>query len=174
MKPIDTIYLNEFIQKLIDEDATIHEATGPIFKFCGNRMATASKDIGTVHSVNTERLDKDDPVGDLYQRLKVDTHVAIYKINNRYILSSGDEYYASLTTIKIPELTGIDRELQDIVDDFQEGEDEHEDGYQQKRNEQLLDYISEFGNGFYEFHTIDVERLIKQNMLMRRKLNANE
>jgi len=42
-------------------------------------------------------------------------------------------------------------------------EDEQVVGYQLKTNEEIMDIISEFGNGETEFHTLDVTRLVVEN-----------
>ena len=42
-------------------------------------------------------------------------------------------------------------------------EDEQMDSYQLKTNEEIIDIISEFGNGETEFHTLDINRLVVEN-----------
>lgn len=51
----------------------------------------------------------------------------------------------------------------EIFKRLQDCENEQSDGYQLKSNEQLIDIISEFGNGETEFHTVDIDRLIVEN-----------
>lgn len=54
---------------------------------------------------------------------------------------------------------------------MQESLSAHDD-YILKTNEQLLDQISEFGCGETEFHTADIERLIKENEEFKKFLRA--
>ena len=48
-------------------------------------------------------------------------------------------------------------------EELQESLDEYEDGYILKTNKELIDVICDFGCGETEFHTVDIERLIKEN-----------
>lgn len=51
-------------------------------------------------------------------------------------------------------------ELQEILN-------EYEDGYILKTNKELIDIINYFGCGETKFHTVDIERLIKENYKQR-------
>lgn len=53
--------------------------------------------------------------------------------------------------------------MKSIREELQEWEDEQMGGYQLKTNEELIDIISEFGNGETEFHTVDINRLVVEN-----------
>jgi hypothetical protein len=53
--------------------------------------------------------------------------------------------------------------MQKIGEELQEWEDQHEDGYQLKTNQEIIDIISFFGNGETEFHTVDINRLVVEN-----------
>lgn len=44
--------------------------------------------------------------------------------------------------------------------------------YTLKTNEELIDSIIEFGSGQLEFHTADIERLIKENKYLKDKINS--
>jgi len=48
------------------------------------------------------------------------------------------------------------------------------DDYQLKTDEEIIDIICDFGNGFTEFHTIDINRIIVKNQRMKRLLNIEE
>lgn len=50
--------------------------------------------------------------------------------------------------------------------EFQEDLDYHNDGYKIKTNKELINIISDFGLGETEFHTVDIERLIKEHSMM--------
>lgn len=52
-------------------------------------------------------------------------------------------------------------------EELQESLDEYEDGYILKTNKELIDIICYFGMGETEFHTADIERLIKENYKQR-------
>ncbi len=54
----------------------------------------------------------------------------------------------------------------DYRSDLQESLDYYNDGYRLKTNNELIDMICEFGSGETEFHTVDIERLIKENAKM--------
>lgn len=41
--------------------------------------------------------------------------------------------------------------------------------YKLKTNQQLLNQIGEFGNGFDEFHTRDIERIIEENEKLKKE-----
>jgi hypothetical protein len=62
------------------------------------------------------------------------------------------------------------REVESVMNEFQESEDEQENGYQLKTDEEIIDMICEFGNGETEFHTVDINRLIVDNRRMKEKL----
>jgi hypothetical protein len=49
---------------------------------------------------------------------------------------------------------------------LQESLDESGDGYALKTNSELINMIKDFGCGETEFHTADIERLIKENKKM--------
>jgi len=63
---------------------------------------------------------------------------------------------------------------QTIRQELQSIENEHEDGYQLKNDEEIIDMISEFGSGELEFHTVDINRLIVENQRMKEKLGITE
>lgn len=48
-------------------------------------------------------------------------------------------------------------------EELQESLDECGEDYILKTNEELIDIICDFGMGETEFHTVDIERLIKEN-----------
>lgn len=48
-------------------------------------------------------------------------------------------------------------------EELQESLDEYGEDYILKTNEELIDIICDFGCGETEFHTVDIERLIKEN-----------
>ena len=50
-----------------------------------------------------------------------------------------------------------------IREELQELEDEQVNGYRLKTNGEIIDIISEFGNGVTEFHTLDINRLVVEN-----------
>ena len=54
----------------------------------------------------------------------------------------------------------------DYRSDLQESLDYYDDGYRLKTNEEIIDIICDFGCGETEFHTTDIERLIKENSKM--------
>lgn len=54
----------------------------------------------------------------------------------------------------------------DYRSDLQESLDYYDDGYRLKTNEEIIDIICDFGCGETEFHTADIERLIKENSKM--------
>jgi hypothetical protein len=58
--------------------------------------------------------------------------------------------------------------MQKIREELQQMEDEQVDGYQLKTNEEIIDIISEFGNGETEFHTLDINRLVVENERAKR------
>ena len=53
--------------------------------------------------------------------------------------------------------------MQKISEELQEMENEQKDGYALKTNEEIIDMISEFGNGIMDFHSIDINRLVVEN-----------
>lgn len=61
--------------------------------------------------------------------------------------------------------------MQTIREELQQMEDEQVDGYQLKSNEDIIDIISEFGNGETEFHTLDINRLVVENQRMKKVLD---
>jgi hypothetical protein len=61
-----------------------------------------------------------------------------------------------------------------IREELQQMEDEQEDGYQLKTNEEIIDIISEFGNGETEFHTLDINRLVVENDRAKRLIEMFE
>lgn len=54
-----------------------------------------------------------------------------------------------------------------IKEELQDSLDESGDDYILKTNKELIDIISVFGCGETEFHTVDVERLIKETYKQR-------
>jgi hypothetical protein len=54
----------------------------------------------------------------------------------------------------------IKEEMQENIED-----------YTLKTNEELIDILIYFGSGETEFHTADVERLIRENDYMKKKLD---
>jgi len=61
-----------------------------------------------------------------------------------------------------------------IREELQQMEDEQENGYQLKTNEEIIDIISEFGNGETEFHTLDINRLVVENDRAKRLIEMFE
>ena len=53
--------------------------------------------------------------------------------------------------------------MQNIREQLQESENESNTGLVLKTNEEIIDMISEFGNGELEFQTVDIERLVVEN-----------
>jgi hypothetical protein len=66
------------------------------------------------------------------------------------------------------------RKRQTIREELQEEEDYHEDGYKLKTDEEIINIISEFGNGVTEFHTLDIDRLVVENQRMKEILKIDE
>lgn len=60
--------------------------------------------------------------------------------------------------------------MEDIAKMIQDGLDENDDGYILKTDEQLIDIIINFGNGETEFHTADIERLIREKQQLEKQL----
>lgn len=60
--------------------------------------------------------------------------------------------------------------MRNIRQELQEIEDEY-GGYKLKTNDEIIDMISDFGNGMLEFHTVDIERLVVENMELVKELN---
>lgn len=63
--------------------------------------------------------------------------------------------------------------MQKIREELQQMEDEL-DGYQLKTNEEIIDIISEFGNGETEFHTLDINRIVVENDRAKRLIELFE
>jgi hypothetical protein len=64
--------------------------------------------------------------------------------------------------------------MQKIREELQQMEDEQMDGYKLKTNEEIIDIISEFGNGETEFHTLDINRLVVENDRAKRLIELFE
>ena len=60
--------------------------------------------------------------------------------------------------------------MKDIAKMIQDGLDENDDGYILKTDEQIIDIIINFGNGETEFHTADIERLIREKQQLEKQL----
>ena len=60
--------------------------------------------------------------------------------------------------------------MEDIAKMIQDGLDENDDGYILKTDKQLIDIIINFGNGETEFHTADIERLIREKQQLEKQL----
>lgn len=60
--------------------------------------------------------------------------------------------------------------MEDIAKMIQDGLDENDDGYILKTDEQIIDIIINFGNGETEFHTADIERLIREKQQLEKQL----
>lgn len=58
------------------------------------------------------------------------------------------------------------KRLNKIKDDLQEMLDEDNDNYQLKTDDQLIEDISNFGCGEINFHTADIERLLKEKQYL--------
>jgi len=86
---------------------------------------------------------------------------------------------SNVVTLFIGMLNGYDykeidnKEVEFSIKEFQDSEDEQEGGYQLKTDEEIIDMISEFGNGELEFHTADINRLIVDNQRMKKKLGIS-
>lgn len=61
--------------------------------------------------------------------------------------------------------------LKNITQEIQDSLDKNDDGYILKTDEQLIDTIINFGNGETEFHTADIERLIREKQELEKQLN---
>lgn len=61
-----------------------------------------------------------------------------------------------------------------IRQQLQECLDEEYEEYKLKTDQEILDYIGENGNGFYDFHAADVERLAVECMRMKEILGITE
>jgi len=48
------------------------------------------------------------------------------------------------------------------------------DDYILKTDEEIIDIISDFGNGLCEFHTLDINRLVVENQRMKKLLNIKD
>jgi hypothetical protein len=85
-----------------------------------------------------------------------------------------------VVTLLIGMLNGYDykdidnKEVEFSMKEFQDSEDEQVGGYQLKTDEEIIDMISEFGNGELEFHTADINRLIVDNQRMKKKLGVSQ
>lgn len=64
--------------------------------------------------------------------------------------------------------------MEDIAKMIQDGLDENDDGYILKTDEQLIDIIINFGNGETEFHTADIERLIREKQQLEKQLKIQK
>ena len=64
--------------------------------------------------------------------------------------------------------------IQKIREEIQEEEDYHEDGYQLKSNEDIINMIIEFGNGETEFHTLDINRIVVENDRLKKLVELFE
>lgn len=60
--------------------------------------------------------------------------------------------------------------MKSVMEELQESENEHYEGYTLKTNEELIEIICDFGNGVTEFHTVDIERLIIENQRITKTL----
>ena len=60
----------------------------------------------------------------------------------------------------------IRQEIQDRLNEYDE--------YQLKTDEEICDYLSENGDGYYDFHASDINRLVVECMRMKEKLNISE
>ena len=60
--------------------------------------------------------------------------------------------------------------MKDIAREIQDNLDESDDGYILKTDEQLIDAIVDFGCGETEFHTSDIERLIREKQQLEKQL----
>jgi len=61
-----------------------------------------------------------------------------------------------------------------IRKELQESLNEDDECYILLTDEQICDYISENGNGFYDFHAADINRLVVECMRMKELLNITE
>jgi hypothetical protein len=59
----------------------------------------------------------------------------------------------------------------DYKKEIQESLDENQENYKLKTNTELIDVICDFGCGETEFHTADIERLIKEHKNLIEVLN---
>lgn len=57
-------------------------------------------------------------------------------------------------------------EIKKITDDLQESLQDIGDNYILKTNEEIINVISSFGCGETEFHTVDIERLVKESLFL--------
>jgi len=64
--------------------------------------------------------------------------------------------------------------MKTIREKIQNSLDEDGDNYQLKTDIDLINIICDFGFGETEFHTIDIERLLKENQRMKKLLNIEE
>jgi hypothetical protein len=64
--------------------------------------------------------------------------------------------------------------MKDIAKMIQDGLDENDDGYILKTDEQIIDIIINFGNGETEFHTADIERLIREKQQLEKQVEIYE
>ena len=62
--------------------------------------------------------------------------------------------------------------MKDIAKMIQDGLDENDDGYILKTDEQIIDTIINFGCGETEFHTSDIERLIREKQQLEKQLKS--
>lgn len=61
-----------------------------------------------------------------------------------------------------------------IKKEIQDGLLESGDDYVLLTDQQIIDYICENGNGFYDFHAADINRIIVENVRMKEKLGITE
>ncbi len=62
--------------------------------------------------------------------------------------------------------------MKDIAREIQDSLDETDDGYILKTDEQLIDVIINFGCGETEFHTADIERLIREKQQLEKQFKT--
>ncbi len=62
--------------------------------------------------------------------------------------------------------------MKDIAREIQDSLDETDDGYILKTDEQLIDNIINFGCGETDFHTADIERLIREKQQFEKQLKT--
>ena len=64
--------------------------------------------------------------------------------------------------------------MKDIAREIQDSLDETDDGYILKTDEQIIDTIINFGCGETEFHTADIERLIREKQQLEKQLKIKD
>jgi len=64
------------------------------------------------------------------------------------------------------------KNIEDIANKIQANLEESGDSYRLKTDSQIIDMIIDFGCGETEFHTADIERILRQKRLLQEKVDV--